>query len=128
MKHIPFVRSYVTSLEQLGYRIDTVSLLLEEKGEPKVSNASNGEGSIPYPNHINTPCKDYGEEREEEREEEEEKEGEREEKQLGQSVASPLIDNEFLAIKNFFDQTIRISNFTDHKRWTTYLNFIRTIY
>ena len=116
VKHIPFARSYVTSLEQLGYRIDTVSILLEEKGDPKVPNASNGEGSIPYQYPIDTPCKDYGEEREEEREEEEEKEGEREEKQLGQSVASPLIDNEFLAIKNFFDQKIRISNFTDHKK------------
>lgn len=118
VKHIPFVRSYVTSLEQLGYRIDTVSILLDEKSEQKVPNTSNGEGSIPYPYHINTPSIDYGEEREEEREEEEEKEGEREEekKPIGQSVTPSIIDNEFLAIKNFFDQTIRISNFTDHKK------------
>lgn len=118
VKHIPFVRSYVTSLEQLGYRIDTVSILLDEKSEQKVPNTSNGEGSIPYPNPIDTPCKDYGEEREEEREEEEEKEGEREEekKPIGQSVTPSLIDNDFLAIKSFFDQTIRISNFTDHKK------------
>ena len=118
VKHIPFVRSYLTSLEQLGYRIDTVSILLDEKSEQKVPNTSNGEGSIPYPNPIDTPCKDYGEEREEEREEEEEKEGEREEekKPIGQSVTPSLIDNDFLSIKNFFDQTIRISNFTDHKK------------
>jgi len=116
VKHIPFVRSYVTSLEQLGYSIDTVSILLDEKSETKVPNTSNDGGSIPYPYHIDTPSIDYGEEREEEREEEEEEEKEREEKQLGQSVAPSLIDHEFLAIKNFFDQTIRVSNFTDHKK------------
>ncbi|WP_312145682.1 DnaD domain protein [Lysinibacillus capsici] len=117
VKHIPFVRSYVTSLEQLGYRIDTVSILLEEKCEPKVPNTSNGEGSIPYQYPIDTPSIDYGEEREEEREKEEEKEEEGEEKKVGHSI------NPFLEIKNFFDSTIRISNFTDHKKMDMLLEF-----
>ncbi|MGE7114743.1 DnaD domain protein [Lysinibacillus sp. NPDC047702] len=121
VKHIPFVRSYVTSLEQLGYRIDTVSILLEEKSEPKVPNTSNSNGSIPYPYPINTHSIDYGEEREEEREKEEEKEEEGEEKKVGQSVGPST--NPFLEIKNFFDSTIRISNFTDHKKMDMLLEF-----
>lgn len=121
VKHIPFVRSYVTSLEQLGYRIDTISILLEEKSKPKVPNTSNGEGSIPYPYPINTSSIDYGEEREEEREKEEEKEEEGEEKKVGQSVGPST--NPFLEIKTFFDSTIRISNFTDHKKMDMLLEF-----
>lgn len=66
VKHIPFVRSYITTLEQLGYSIDTVSILLDEKSGQKVPNTSNDEDSIPYPYPINTPCKDYGEEEEQE--------------------------------------------------------------
>lgn len=57
-----------------------------------------------------------GQEEDKDKDKEEEKEEEREEEQPGQSVTQSLIDNNFLAIKNFFDQTIRISNFTDHKK------------
>lgn len=126
VKHIPFVRSYVTSLEQLGYRIDTVSILLDDESEQKASEPSNDKGSIPYPNPIDTPSIDYGEEREEEREKEEEKEqeGEREEEKKSQSSVSPSpINNPFLEIKTFFDSTIRISNFTDHKKMDKLLEF-----
>jgi len=125
VKHIPFVRSYVNSLEQLGYRIDTVSILLDDKGEQKDSESSNDKGSIPYPYPIDTTYKDYGEkekqkekekEKQKEKEEEKEEEKKEEEKQLGQSFTPSPIDHEFLAIKNFFDQAIRVSNFTDHKK------------
>ncbi|WP_313150741.1 DnaD domain-containing protein [Lysinibacillus capsici] len=104
VKHIPFVRSYVTSLEQLGYRIDTVSILLEGKSEPKVPNPSNGEGSIPYPYPINTPSIDYGEEEEQEQEEEQEREEEKEQEQKsGQSVSS---QSDFARLVEFTNQNI----------------------
>lgn len=102
VKHIPFVRSYVTSLEQLGYRIDTVSILLEEKCAPKVPNTSNGEGSIPYPYPINTPSIDYGEEEEQEEEQEREEEKEQEQKS-GQSVSS---QSDFARLVEFTNQNI----------------------
>ncbi|WBF54880.1 DnaD domain protein [Lysinibacillus sp. JK80] len=98
VKHLPFVRNYVTSLEQLGYRIDTVSILLEEKSEPKVPNTSNGGGSIPYPYPINTPSIDYGEEEEQEREEEKEQE-----QKSGQSVSS---QSDFARLVEFTNQNI----------------------
>ncbi|MFJ5565238.1 DnaD domain-containing protein [Lysinibacillus xylanilyticus] len=105
VKHLPFVRSYVTSLEQLGYRIDTVSILLEEKSEPKVPNSSNGEGSIPYQYPIDTPCKDYGEEEEEEEEEEEQEQEEEEEQEQksGQSVSS---QSDFARLVEFTNHNI----------------------
>lgn len=61
VKHIPFVNSYVTSLEQLGYSIDTVSIPLNSESESKVPTASNDKGSIPYQYPIDTLSKDYGE-------------------------------------------------------------------
>lgn len=44
------------------------------------------------------------------------KEKERDKEQNTQSVTQSLIDNDFLTIKNFFDKTIRTSNFADHKK------------
>ncbi|AUS87829.1 DNA replication protein DnaD [Lysinibacillus sp. YS11] len=104
VKHIPFVRSYVTSLEQLGYRIDTVSILLEEKSEPKVLNTSNGEGSIPYPYHINTTSIDYREEEEQEQEEEQEREEEKEQEQKSSQSVSSQYD--FARLVEFTNQNI----------------------
>lgn len=79
--------------------------------------SSNTKGSY-VTSHDTSTISGQEEEKEEEeyKEKEEEQEKEREEKQFGQSVAPSLIDHEFLAIKNFFDQTIRVSNFTDHKK------------
>ncbi|SCX52187.1 DnaD domain-containing protein [Lysinibacillus fusiformis] len=102
VKHIPFVRSYVTSLEQYGYNIDTVSILLDEKNETKVPNTSNGEVSIPYQYPIDTPSIDYGEEEEQEEEQEREEEKEQEQKS-GQSV-SPQSD--FARLVEFTNQNI----------------------
>ncbi|MBD8522375.1 DnaD domain-containing protein [Lysinibacillus fusiformis] len=104
VKHIPFVRSYVTSLEQYGYHIDTVSILLEEKSEAKVPNSSNIKGSIPYQYRINTPSIDYGEEEEQEQEEEQEREEEKEQEQKsGQSVSS---QSDFARLVEFTNQNI----------------------
>lgn len=72
VKHIPFVNSYVTSLEQLGYSIDTVSILPNHESVPKVPIASNDKASIPYEYHIDTVSKDYGE-KEKEKEKQKEK-------------------------------------------------------
>lgn len=63
VKHTPFVKSYVTSLEQLGYSLDTVSILLEVQDEQKELNPSNDNGSIPYQYPIDTPSKVCGEEK-----------------------------------------------------------------
>lgn len=104
VKHIPFVRSYVTSLEQYGYRIDTVSILLDEKSETKVPNVSNGEGSIPYPYPIDTPSIDYGEEEEQEQEEEQEREEEKEQEQKSGQSVSPQSD--FARLVEFTNQNI----------------------
>lgn len=104
VKHIPFVRSYVTSLEQYGYRIDTVSILLEEKSETKVPNISNGEGSIPYPYPIDTPSIDYGEEEEQEQEQEQEREEEKEQEQKSGQSVSPQSD--FARLVEFTNQNI----------------------
>ncbi|WP_216604715.1 DnaD domain-containing protein [Lysinibacillus fusiformis] len=104
VKHIPFVRSYVTSLEQYGYRIDTVSILLDEKSETKAPNTSNGEGSIPYPYPINTPSIDYGEEEEQEQEEEQEREEEKEQEQKSGQSVSPQSD--FARLVEFTNQNI----------------------
>lgn len=104
VKHIPFVRSYVTSLEQYGYRIDTVSILLDEKSETKVPNTSNGKGSIPYPYPIDTPSIDYGEEEEQEQEEEQEREEEQEQEQKSGQSVSPQSD--FARLVEFTNQNI----------------------
>ncbi|WP_313469867.1 DnaD domain protein [Lysinibacillus sp.] len=77
--------------------------------------SSNIKGSY-VTSHDTSTISGQEEEKEEEKEKEEEQDKDKEEKQLGQSVAPSLIDHEFLAIKNFFDQAIRVSNFTDHKK------------
>lgn len=104
VKHIPFVKSYVTSLEQLGYRIDTVSILLNAESEQKESEPSNGEGSIPYPYPMHSPSIDLGEEEEQEQEEEQEREEEKEQEQKsGQSVSS---QSDFARLVEFTNQNI----------------------
>ncbi|MFS0817107.1 DnaD domain protein [Lysinibacillus sp. 1P01SD] len=77
--------------------------------------SSNTKGSY-VTSHDTSTISGQEEEKEEDKEKEEEQDKDKEEKQLGQSVTPSLIDHEFLAIKNFFDQAIRVSNFTDHKK------------
>ena len=59
-----------------------------------------------------------------EKEKENKKENKKEKREDSQSsVASSPTNNPFLHIKNFFDSTIRISNFTDHKKMDKLLEF-----
>jgi len=59
-----------------------------------------------------------------EKEKEKENKKEKEKREDSQSSVSPSqIDNPFLQIKTFFDSTIRISNFTDHKKMDKLLEF-----
>ncbi|MET4562214.1 DnaD/phage-associated family protein [Lysinibacillus parviboronicapiens] len=104
VKHIPFVKSYVTSLEQLGYRIDTVSILLDDESEQKESELNNDKGSIPYPYPMHSPSIDLGEE--EEQEQEEEQEEEREEEQEQKSSQSVSSQSDFARLIEFTNQNI----------------------
>ncbi|WP_199768267.1 replication protein [Lysinibacillus sp. YS11] len=61
VKHIPFVKSYVTSLELFGYSIDNVSILLNGLNEQEEPQPINDIGSIPYQYYIDTPSKEFGE-------------------------------------------------------------------
>ncbi|MBD8026449.1 DnaD domain protein [Ureibacillus sp. Re31] len=93
VKHIPFINSYLTSLEQYGYHIDTVSIPLNHKGEPKDLNPNNDKGSIPYQYPMDSPCIDLGEEQEQEKEQEEEKEKEQQQKSpLSSTPSQKLFD------------------------------------
>ncbi|MFJ7700027.1 DnaD domain protein [Lysinibacillus fusiformis] len=95
------------------------STIRDEKEE-----SSNTNGSY-VTSHVTSTISGQEEEKEEEeyKEKEEEQEKEREEKKVGQSVGPSSTVNPFLEIKNFFDSTIRISNFTDHKKMDMLLEF-----
>ncbi|MGE7940652.1 DnaD domain protein [Lysinibacillus xylanilyticus] len=61
--------------------------------------------------------------KEEDKEEEQEQDKDREEKRVSQSFTPSSNNNPFLEIKTFFDTTIRVSNFTDHKKMDKLLEF-----
>ncbi len=88
--------------------------------------SSNTKGSY-VTSHDTSTISGQEEKKEEEKEEEEykekEQEKEREKKKVSQSVSPSSTVNPFLEIKNFFDSTIRISNFTDHKKMDMLLEF-----
>ncbi|MGG0666734.1 DnaD domain protein [Viridibacillus arvi] len=104
VKHKPFVNEYLTSLEQYGYRIDTVSIQLNGNSESKVLEPSNANGSIPYQYPMDSPCIDLGEE--EEQEEEQEEEREEEQQQEREQSVGKLADFHFSKIINLFQNNI----------------------
>lgn len=104
VKHIPFVKSYVTSLEQLGYSIDNVSILLNGLDEQKEPKPTNDIGSIPYQYYIDTPSKDCGE-KEKRKEKEKEKQ-----KQIaeGEIISQLSVTEEQLNfLIKFYDKNIQ---------------------
>ncbi|WP_419957247.1 DnaD domain-containing protein [Psychrobacillus psychrotolerans] len=106
VKHKPFVLSYLTSLEQYGYRIDNVSIPSKSECESKVMQPSNNKGSIPYQYPIDSPCIDLGEE--EEQEEEQEREEEREEEQQQRKVGSSISSSsDFARLVDFTNNNIQ---------------------
>ena len=107
VKFKPFVDAYITQIEQLGYRIDTVSIHHDKPNEPKVPEASNGKGSIPYQHPMDSPSIDLGEEEEKEEETEEEKEREQEEEPS--SLSSEIFkfyESEFGPLTPFISEEI----------------------
>ncbi|PIJ99954.1 DnaD domain protein [Lysinibacillus sphaericus] len=103
VKHIPFVRSYVTSLEQLGYSIDTVCIWLNKLNEQKESNDSNNKDSIPYPYPIDRPSKDC---MEEEKQQEKIKEKEKETTECEDSQ-STVTNEQLIFLTKFYDENIQ---------------------
>lgn len=104
VKHPPFVKSYVTSLEQLGYSIDNVSILLNGLNEQKEPKPTNDIGSIPYQYYIDTPSKDCGEKEKEKRKEKEK------EKQIaeGEIISQLSVTEEQLNfLIKFYDKNIQ---------------------
>lgn len=59
VKHKPYVNTYVTSLEQYGYRIDTISMQLNDESKPKELKPSSGNGLIPYQYPMDRPFSHY---------------------------------------------------------------------
>ena len=110
VKHTPFVKSYVTSLEQLGYSIDTVSILLDELNEQKEPNSCYDKGLIPYQHPLDTPMKDYGE-KEEEKQKRKEKEKEKEKEKdtaEGEVVSqSSVTEEQLIFLTKFYDENIQ---------------------
>lgn len=126
VKHLPFVETYLTTLTEYGHRIDTLSIPSMEPSASKVTESSNGEGSIPYGHRIDSPYIDHGEEEEKEEEKEQEKEREEEQKEEGATLAPPLpslSDQSFLKIKSYFEQHIRIATFRDAQDINKLLDF-----
>jgi Txe/YoeB family toxin of Txe-Axe toxin-antitoxin module len=73
VKHEPFKNLYASILKEYGYRIDSLSKDLEEKGTEEQNTPNNERDDIGYPYPIEGLSIDLGEEEEKEEEEEENK-------------------------------------------------------